>query len=553
VSAEPRLPLFDDSRRLFGPSLWLEAPGVVLEAALDPARATAELALWRERVAALTTAVGWASVPAVRRDGARAMLALTAPIDLLLTATLVNEWAWIGAATDGERRAREGSPEAEPLADRLAPALPDAIADLRERAARESNPPLLALAARAARESVPLLLDDDEITLGYGHRARTWPARELPDADDVAWGELGTIPVALVTGSNGKTTTVRLVAAMLARAGHRVGHCCSDGVVIGGEQVETGDWSGPAGARRVLRDPTVTAAVLETARGGLLRRGLVVPRARAAIVTNIAADHFGDYGIRSHEALAEAKLGVARALGADGTLVLNGDDPVLRAAADELAVRLAWFSAATPPAAVPDPAAMPLTLGGAASYNLMNAIGAAQVAQALGVPDAHITATLSTFGAVNADNPGRLERFEVGGVRVWIDYAHNPHGLAALLAAARGTGPGGRLGLLLGQAGDRGDDAIRALARAAWAAAPDRIVLKDLDGYLRGRAPGEVPGILRDELRHAGAGEDRLESATDEEDGVRRLLAWARPGDLLVLPVHALAARTRAVELLRRA
>lgn len=549
MSAEPPLPLFDDSRRLFGPSLWLEAPGVVLEASLDPARADAELALWRERVEALAGAVGWASVPTVRRDGARAMLAFTAPIDLLLTATLVNEWAWVGAATDGERRAREESPDAE----RLATALPDAIADLREHASRESNPPLVALAARAARESVPLLLDDDEITLGYGHRARTWPARELPDAAEVPWPDLGTIPVALVTGSNGKTTTVRLVAAMLARAGHRVGLCCSDGVVIGGEQVETGDWSGPAGARRVLSDPSVTAAVLEAARGGLLRRGLVVPRARAAIVTNIAADHFGDYGIRTREALAEVKLGVARALGADGTLLLNGDDPVLRAAAKGMSVRLEWFGAATPPASVPAAAEMPLTLGGAAPYNVMNAIGAAHLAQALGVPDAVITATLRTFGAENADNPGRLERFEVGGVRVWLDYAHNPHGLSALLEAARGAGNGGRLGLLLGQAGDRDDDAVRALARAAWAAAPDHIVLKDLDGYLRGRAPGEVPGILRDELLQAGAREDQLELATDETEGVRRLLAWARPGDLLVLPVHALAARTRAVELLRRA
>jgi cyanophycin synthetase len=553
VSADPPVPLYDDSRRLFGPSLWLDGPGVVLEASLHPAHAAAETDRWRERVTALTGAVGWGGTPTARRDGTRAMLAFPAPVDLLLAATLVNEWAWIGAATDGERRAH-----AEPSdAERLPPALPDATAALRARIADEARPALRTLAARAAERGVPLLLDDDEVSLGYGRRARCWPAAAVPDPDEVPWAELGAIPVALVTGSNGKTTTVRLVAAMLARAGHRVGYCCSDGVFIAGEQVEVGDWSGPAGARRVLRDPAVTAAVLETARGGLLRRGLVVPQARAAIVTNLAADHFGEYGVRTREALAEVKLGVARALGGDGTLVLNGEDAVLRdavaggAGAAATAGRVEWFSAGTPPAVVPAAEEMPLTLGGAARYNVMNAIGAAYVARALGVPDADITATLRDFGRDRADNPGRLERFEVGGVRVWLDYAHNPHGLAALLAAARAAGPQGRLGLLLGQAGDRQDDAIRALARAAWAAAPDHVVLKDLDGYLRGRAPGEVPALLRDELRRAGATDAQLETAADETDGVRRLLAWARPGDLLVLPVHALEARERAKALLR--
>jgi cyanophycin synthetase len=344
---------------------------------------------------------------------------------------------------------------------------------------------------------------------------------------------------------------VRLVAAMLAAAGHVVGFCCSDGVFIGGERVERGDWSGPAGARRVLRDPRVTAAVLETARGGLLRRGLACPSADAAVITNIAEDHLGAYGITSLDDLAEVKCVVARALDASGTLVLNADDARLARAPHGHQGAVAWFRADAPPAVLPPVHEMPLTLDGAARHNVANLAGATLVARALGAPDTAIQHAARVFGAHNTDNPGRLERFERGGVRVWIDYAHNPHGLAALLDAAAGARGNGRLGLLLGQAGDRDDDAVRALGRAAWAAHPDHVVLKDLDGYLRGREPREVPAILRRELIAAGARDDQLDLALDETDGVHRLLAWARPGDLLVMPVHALDARERAITIVQ--
>jgi cyanophycin synthetase len=336
---------------------------------------------------------------------------------------------------------------------------------------------------------------------------------------------------------------------MLARAGHVVGFSCSDGVFIDGHRVERGDWSGPAGARRVLRDPRVTAAVLETARGGILRRGLACPRADAALVTNIAEDHLGGYGIDTLGDLAEVKLVVARALGATGTLVLNGDDLLLRTTPHHHHGPVGWFRADEPSAILPPVSEMPLTLGGAARHNVANLAGAALLATLLGAPADAVRAVARTFGADNADNPGRLERFERGGVRIWIDYAHNPHGLGALLAAAAAARGTGRLGLLLGQAGDRDDDAIRALARTAWDAAPDHVVLKDLDGYLRGRVLGDVPSLLRAELLESGARAEQVDLATDETDGVRRLLAWARPGDLLVLPVHALEARERAIQL----
>ena len=504
-----------------------------------------EIATWRSHVAELTGAVGWQVEMAVRRDAMRAALAFTAPIDALFAATLVNEWAWTRARGAGTTEAASD--------DALPHSLPDALARLRVVIAEEANPALVALKARAAAEGVPFMADEDQVSVGYGTRSAAWPARALPLPDEVAWPSLGAVPVALVTGSNGKTTTTRLVAAMLAQAGHTVGYCCSDGVFIAGTQVESGDWSGPSGAKRVLRDPRVTAAVLETARGGLLRRGLVVPQAAAAIVTNIAEDHFGAYGIRSLGDLAAAKLQIVHALGTEGTLVLNGDDATLRTASLPADSRVEWFSAAAPPASVPAASEMPLAFGGAAPYNVMNAIGAAQVARALGVSDSAIAQTLREFGRANADNPGRLERHEVRGVRIWIDYAHNPHGLAALLDLCNAEAHGGRIGLLLGQAGDRDDDAIRALARTAWVPRPrlpDRIALKDVDGYLRGRAPGAVPELMRAELIAAGAPAETLSIALDELSGVRALLDWARAGDLLVLPVHNLEARKRTITLL---
>ena len=526
----------------------------MLEGALDPDHAVEELAVWRLRAQRITAALGWRSVCTLRRRGDRAALAFTAPIDALFAATLANEWAWTGAATDGEARA---AATMDPADERLPADETAALARLRELVALEANPTLIALAQQAAAHDVPMLIDDESVSLGYGAHRRTWPVRELPAAESVEWSAHKAIPVALVTGSNGKTTTVRLVASMLTREGHCVGFSCSDGVFIAGEQVERGDWSGPSGARLVLRDPRVTAAVLETARGGLLRRGLVVPRATAAIITNIAEDHFGGYGIESLDDLAEAKLIVARALGPDGTLLLNADDLTLRtvtagsAGSAGSAGRVEWFSADAPGELVPPVDEMPLTLGGAAWHNVANAVGAARLAHALGVGASAIDTTLRSFGRDNADNPGRLEQFDVGGVRVWVDYAHNPHGLGELLGAAVRQRGAGRLGLLLGQAGDRDDDAIRALARTAWTARPDRIVLKDLDGYLRGREPGEIPAILHAELLAQGAPPERITVVTDETSGVRALLEWARAGDLLVLPVHALDARDRAIALVQ--
>lgn len=461
---------------------------------------------WGGYVAWMCAALGWTGTAlTVRSHAAGCSLAFTAPREALMSATSLNEWALTCAADECGVPYDPASLEEDRLPSGQAEAL----------------------------ERMRGMLDAE---------------RDSPPEDGVALVARD-IPTALITGSNGKTTTTRLLAAMLRAAGQHVGFCCSDGVFIDGEMVEEGDWSGPGGARRVLEDPRVTAAVLESARGGLLRRGLVVPRADVAVITNIAADHFGEYGIDSLADIAAAKGVVAQALSTGGTLILGAADPTLRAHPPHTDARLQWFGGDEHASGLLPPLAeMPIAMDGLAAYNIANAEAAACAARVLGVPDAVITGTLRQFGRENADNPGRLERYEFEGRRVWLDYAHNPHGLAALLDLARGARGSGRLGLILGQAGDRPDESLRALAQTAWSHAPNFVVLQEMTHYLRGRAPGEVPGILREALLHAGADASQLRVTASEAEAVEALLAWSAPGDLLVMPVHALEER----EALRR-
>ncbi len=568
----PSLP-FDGSRRLTGPNRHFAEPGVVLESAPGVAVDAARLAHWAANVRVMRAALGWPDAPlAAEPHASGANLAFVAPVDRLLCATELNEWAWGEACGEsvGEAPGHPASRDREQATHTLA-----ALARAQE------NPALLALLDQAHRRGVPALLDDALLTLGSGAFGQDFPLAALPAPDAIDWSARRAVPTALVTGSNGKTTTVRLISALLRASGRRAGWSCTDGLFVQGEKLEAGDYSGPVGARTVLRRRDIDAAALETARGGILRRGLAVERADVAVVTNVSADHFGEYGIHALEDLVRAKLTLARAIDARGLLVLNADDVPLRAAAGALAVPTGWFSldesaaflrerAPTRPACIAhdghlwlhpqgvaepgvslgDIAAMPLSMGGAAGYNIANLAAAALAGFALGIAADTIRAVLGTFGADNADNRGRLERWEWRGVRVWIDYAHNPEGLAGLLDLASAQRHGARLGVSLGHAGNRLDDALRAVARTVARYRPDRVVLKDVDGYLRGRTTGDVARVIGDALQTEGVPREAIDFIPDEVTGVRSLLEWARPGDLLVLPILGVQAREEILRLL---
>jgi UDP-N-acetylmuramyl tripeptide synthase len=552
-----------DSRRLTGRSLLLDGPGAVIDAAVAPADADRLVDAWRRHARAALGAVGWGAQPvaaAVHPGGAS--LAIGAPADCLYAATEVNEWAWEAAAAE----LRGDTPlSIEADAPRL-----------RELIAEEHDPRLMALRDFAARAGVTFLADDRSISVGTGTGCQSWDADAAPDPASVDWSRVHDVPAALVTGTNGKTTTVRLLAAMVAADGRAAGFASTDEVVVAGETVERGDFSGPMGARRVLRDARVEVAVLETARGGILRRGLVIGLADVAVVTNVSEDHLGEFGVHDLAGLARAKLLVAAAVRPGGRVVLNAEDaalaeaggavgkPVTWFALDPSAPRVrqavasggraafterGWFALARGAERIPlcKVADAPLAMDGAARHNVANALAAIAAADALGVSVDAIADGLRTFGRDPGANEGRGAVREVGGVRVLVDFAHNPSAVAALADVAAHL-PAERRLLLLGQAGDRDDDAIRALVRKAVAMRPQHVIIKEMLGLLRGRRPAETPALIRDELLAAGIPGDAIDHyAPSEYEGVRRALAWARPGDLLVLPIHKERPRVEAL------
>ena len=557
-----------DSRRQTGAGRLLDSPGAALEALVPDSLAAPAEAAWRAHARALCAALGWPDPElGVRPFAGGLSLGVSAPLDALYAAAALNEAAW-------ERAWAEVSGEP-------ASAFADDVAGIR--AKRERDLGLVALDSAARSRGMSMLWDDEAVTLGLGAGSRTWPAGALPDPAEVDWDAVRDVPTALVTGTNGKSTTVRMLAAMATAAGLVPGVSTTDYVAVGGDVIEAGDFSGPMGARAALRDRRATVGILEVARGGLLRRGVPVSRADVACVTNVAADHLGEYGVDTVEALAEAKFVVAKALRAGGRLVLNADDARSCAEHDRQAEALAargvavcWTGldpdhprlagAAVAGTVVEghiairraggdwtrlvDIAEAPSTMGGAALHNVRNAVCAAAAGAALGLPDAALAAGLRAFQGDAADNPGRANVSAVRGATVVVDYAHNAHGLAALVHLA-GHFPARRRLLLLSCAGDRPDGDVREMARVGRGFGADRTLVADLPGYLRGRAPGEVPALLAAETVAFGGDAAQTEAYPDPAAATAAALAWAAPGDVLLLVV--LSHRDEVAALVREA
>jgi cyanophycin synthetase len=485
-------------------------------------------------------------------------LAFGARLDVLYTAVEIVEWV-VASATGV-------------LAGRGHAALAPAIAGFREAIAREARPDVVALAALAESRGVPVLFDDEAFTLGLGERSRTYALDAVPEASEVPWSELGRIPVVAITGTNGKTTCARLLARILSADGRVTGNTSTDGIAIGGTLVEAGDCTGPGAARTLLRRRELQAAVLEAARGGLLRRGFVLPSCDAALITNVGDDHLGEWGIQTVDELALAKAIVADIVPASGRVVLNADSPPLVRLRERFAAPIAWFTldertplvqahvAAGGEAWWPSDdgeivrargstresfgriADLPIALGGAARHNVANVLGSCALALGLDAGGHAVRAAIAEFGRDVADNPGRFERYERRGVAALLDFAHNVDALRfqrPVIAAMRAGRPTGhRLVVSFGMAGDRSDDVLDALAGEIAAMQPDRVVLRDEAHYLRGRAPGEVPAVLRRALARRGIAADAVDEASDEREAIARAFAWARPGDVLVVFTH---------------
>ena len=538
---------FVDARRLTGPNAVFNGIGSILDVACTPEEADALIPVWADNVGRMLEALAWPSAEfAYRSLEGGVSLAFSAPVDQLYAASEINEWAWAASAFE------LGAADDEPDFD-------EARAALESSAAEEANVELMWLMDEAAARGKTLLWDDDEVSVGLGKGSATWPVRQIPDA--LEWDRFHDVPIGIVTGTNGKTTTVRFAKHILRSAGHSVGVSSTDWIAVNERILDRDDWSGPGGARAVLRQEEVEVAILETARGGLLRRGLGVERADVALLTNISEDHLGDFGSRTVDELLDIKWVLSHAVRVAGTLALNADDARLVARAGNYDGKLVWFSLDVGNAVVVEHVRsggtafvldgqdlvrldgenaalicrsgdIPIALGGAARHNVANALAAAALTSCLGATLDDIATGLTTMQ--QDENPGRCNQYNVNGTRVLIDFAHNPAAMAALFDMASAI-PAKRRVLCFGQAGDRTDELIRELARDAWAIGLERIIVSELPKYHRGRGHGEVFGIIRDELLRLGADDAAIIHHEEELESLEDAVDWAEPGDLVIM------------------
>ena len=538
---------FLDARRLTGPNLIFDSAGSILDVRCTPEEADRLVPVWADNVSRMLEALDWPSAEfASQKLAGGVSMAFSAPIDALYAASEINEWAW--AASAHELGVMDEAPDFDA-----------AVAAMRSSADEEANTELMWLIDEAAARGKTLLWDDDYVSVGLGKGLETWPVREIPDAFD--WDSFHDVPIGIVTGTNGKTTSVRLAGHILRAAGHDVGVSSTDWIAVNDNVLDRGDWSGPGGARNVLREKGVDVAILETARGGLLRRGLGVERADAALITNISEDHLGDFGSRDLDELLAVKWIVSRAVVESGRLILNAEDALLRRKAESYTGELVWFSLdpnndkivshknngglafvldgdelckldGESCEAICRSDEIPITLGGAARHNVANALSAAALTWCLGVSSDDIRAGLKTME--QDENPGRCNIYDLDGRKILVDFAHNPAAMAALFDMARAI-PAKRRALCFGQAGDRTDELIRELARDAWAIGLDRIVVSELAAYHRGREHGDVYRIIRDELLKSGADESQIHHFETEMESFESTLEWAGADDLGIM------------------
>jgi cyanophycin synthetase len=375
------------------------------------------------------------------------------------------------------------------------------------------------------------------------------------------------VPVVAVTGTNGKTTTSRMVAHIARTAGKLVGWSNTDGIYVDGVLVEEGDYSGPSGAGRVRAPPEVEFAVTETARGGILLKGIGLTRNDVSVVTNVSADHLGLQGIDTLDQLAEVKAVVPHITRKGGWAVLNADDPrvfamrqvisaqpwVFSRDPDSPAIREVlghggrattvidgWVSVLTPNSdALPlvELVDVPMTLAGLSRFNVENTLAAASAALAIGIPKEVVVAGLTSFRPDSEHNPGRMNFYSIGEVSVVLDLAHNEAGLEAMVEIMNGVRrPGARVLLGLGAVGDRQDELLERLGEMAGMHA-DVVTIGHKQAYLRGRDQTEMDDLFRAGLERVGMTD--VTSYDTEVESLAAMVAQAGPGDVVGLMCHA--------------
>ncbi len=424
-----------------------------------------------------------------------------------------------------------------------------------------------------------------------GHRSRAGGSRSLAralraideaDRTPPPWirDSVRAVPCVSISGTNGKSTTTRMLSHILRMSGRHVGTTTSDGVLFDEQLVEEGDLTGPAGARSVFENPSVEVAVLETARGGIVLKGIGYESNEASVLTNVSPDHLDLMGIHTLPELAEVKSTVARITKPDGVAVLNAEDPLVAEVARRVRARVCFFSLDPGNARVRRHVArgglaavldenwlvelegtkrrkivrvdrVPATILGLARHNVANALAAAAAARALGATLEQVAEGLSTFQPTADQAPGRLNFYRVGERLVIVDFAHNEAGVNVVLDVAEGLvgrrdERAGRafLTMIIGTAGDRPDDSLRGIGRIA-AERADQVAIKETLRYLRGRARNSMIGEFREGIRAGGGRPAEVPVYEDEAGSVRgeltdpsRMAGGGLPG-VLVIMCHA--------------
>jgi cyanophycin synthetase len=364
----------------------------------------------------------------------------------------------------------------------------------------------------------------------------------------------GRFPIVSVTGTNGKTTVVRLIRHVLTLSGLCTGMTSTEGTFVDGKCVCRGDNSGPRSARSLLADRSIDAAVLETARGGIIRGGLGYDLADVGVITNITGDHLGLDGIETIEELAYVKALVVEAIKPGGTAVLNAGDAMTPYVLGRVKAKKSLFALDEGAFGPFDGTAVrtfvrggtiitedsgetdtvisvkdiPLTVGGRISCNVENCLAAAAALHALRIPAETIAEGLRCF----EDNPGRFEYYVLGKTGVMLDYGHNPDGYTRTLETLRGLGAEPLTGII-GAPGDRADSELKEIG-GICAGTFGRLFIKE-DADLRGREPGEVSRLLTDGALAAGYGKENITVIPCETDALKAAVANAIPGELIAI------------------
>ena len=540
----------DEARRLTGANLLWEKPGAIVDVLIDGIEPQLVSQSWQKWMRQTLDDFSWQDQQMITREyEGGASFAISAPMDALYVACELVEFAWDCCVAELQSQS---------LPDRDAQ-----LDELRNQLAEQAHPQLLELIAASDQQGVSCLVDDDELSFGLGPSAEVWPIADIPAVDSIDWAKYSDVPRAYVTGTNGKSTSVRLASEIANAAGKTAGITSTDYIRVGEDIIDRGDYSGPGGARILLRDNRCEIAFMEVARGGILRRGLPVSSVNAALVTNVASDHLGQYGVNTVEDLAATKFVVAKALDDRGVLVVNADNELVVEQAKRSGKTLCWYSQFEDNPLIQEqlekggravyPSAgqlrhhyqgkfddfglieqMPMTFGGTAAHNIQNALGVVGLCKALYLPRSAIRTGLMSFGSNAEDNPGRGNVYQIRGCKVIVDFAHNQHSMRAVVDMVKRMPANNRIAMF-SHGGDRSDQDIKGLTEAVAELDASYYITAELEAYLRGREMGEIPQLVSQILHDFGVDKAKIKTASDPLDGAKQAVEMAVEGDVVLL------------------